>query len=122
MTTKQWVAVHRKHHASCETVEDPHSPIVLGLNKVLFQGADIYRAAAKDKEMVERFSQGTPDDWIERNIYSKHSTMGILKILLPLNIILFGAPGLTMWAVQMAWIPFFAGRCYKWHWALFWVS
>lgn len=107
MVTKQWVAIHRKHHARCETEDDPHSPQILGLRKVLWQGAELYRASAKDKDMVEKFGRGTPDDWLERNVYTRHSAKGIL-IMMALNLVLFGPIGLTIWAVQMVWIPFWA--------------
>ena len=107
METKAWAAIHRKHHARCETAEDPHSPQVLGLSKVLWEGAELYRKEAKNAETLARYGQGTPDDWIERNIYTPYSAKGIL-LMLAINLILFGIPGLTIWAVQMAWIPFFA--------------
>jgi stearoyl-CoA desaturase (delta-9 desaturase) len=107
MVTKQWTAIHRKHHARCETPDDPHSPQVLGLNKVLWEGAELYRLEGKNQETLDRFGQGTPDDWMERNIYSKHSVLGI-SIMLITNVVLFGAIGLTIWAVQMIWIPLFA--------------
>ena len=107
MVTKQWVAIHRKHHARCETKEDPHSPQILGIGKVFFRGAELYREAALDSEMVERYSKGTPDDWMERNVYIKHDWLGIL-LMLGIDILLFGLPGLTIWAIQMAWIPLFA--------------
>lgn len=107
MTTKVWVAIHRKHHARCETAEDPHSPQVLGIKKVFFEGAELYRTAAKDKEMIERYSHGTPNDWLERNVYIKYDQMGIVAMLV-IDLLLFGLPGLTMWAVQMIWIPLFA--------------
>jgi len=106
METKAWTAIHRKHHAKCETAEDPHSPQMLGINKVLWQGADLYKSEALNQETLERFGKGTPDDWLERNIY-KHSTYGI-GLTLIINIILLGVPGITVWAIQMAWIPFFA--------------
>ncbi len=107
MYTKTWVAVHRKHHAKCETVDDPHSPRILGIKKVLWQGAELYRVAGKDAKMLERYGKGTPSDFLERNIYGKHERIGILSML-AINIILFGAIGITVWAIQMAWIPFFA--------------
>lgn len=107
METRQWIAIHRKHHATCETAEDPHSPIILGLRKVLFQGAELYRAAAKDKAMVERYGYAAPNDWIEKNIYSRFSAKGIL-LMLTVDIILFGVYGVTMWAFQMMAIPFLA--------------
>ncbi len=104
MVTKAWAAIHRKHHAKCETAEDPHSPQVLGLKKVFFEGAELYRAEAKNKETLEKYGHGTPDDWIERNLYTPHSAKGIVLMLL-INVALFGPIGLTIWAVQMAWIP-----------------
>ncbi|MCW3479382.1 fatty acid desaturase [Neisseriaceae bacterium JH1-16] len=107
MVTKEWVAIHRKHHARCETEEDPHSPQVLGINKVLWEGAELYRAACKDREMIEKFGRGTPDDWLERNVYTRHSGKGIF-VMLAINLALFGPAGLSIWAVQMVWIPFWA--------------
>ncbi|TIC85385.1 acyl-CoA desaturase [Crenobacter intestini] len=105
--TKEWAAIHRKHHARCETAEDPHSPQVLGIRKVLWQGAELYRAACKDRAIMEKYGHGTPDDWLERNVYTRYSGKGIVLMLL-INLVLFGAAGLTIWAVQMVWIPFFA--------------
>lgn len=107
MTTKNWVAIHRKHHARCETVDDPHSPQVMGLSKVLFEGAELYRKESKNQETLDRYGQGTPDDWIERKIYVPHTSKGIFYML-GIDLILFGVPGVTVWAVQMIWIPFFA--------------
>ena len=107
METKQWTAVHRKHHARCETEEDPHSPVVLGIEKVMWQGADMYKIESKNAETLEKFGQGTPDDWMERNIYSTHSVAGIATMMI-INLALFGFIGMTIWAVQMMWIPFFA--------------
>ncbi|TCP08480.1 stearoyl-CoA desaturase (delta-9 desaturase) [Crenobacter luteus] len=107
MVTKEWVAIHRKHHARCETEDDPHSPQVLGIKKVLWQGAELYRAACKDRESIEKFGRGTPDDWLERNIYTRHSGKGIF-IMMAIDLALFGPIGLTIWAVQMVWIPFWA--------------
>lgn len=107
MITRQWVAVHRKHHAACETADDPHSPQVLGLKKVLWQGAELYREAANDKALVERFGHGTPDDLVERNLYTRFNFLGV-SLLLVVDFILFGVPGIAVWAVQMVWIPFFA--------------
>ncbi len=104
METKHWAAIHRKHHARCETVEDPHSPQILGITKVLREGAELYRAEAKNQETLDKYGSGTPEDWVERNIYSKHSSYGI-RLMLIINVILFGPLGLTIWAVQMAWIP-----------------
>ena len=106
MVTKQWTAIHRKHHAKCETPEDPHSPQIVGLKKVLWQGAELYRAEAKNDETMKRYGAGTPDDWMEHHVYS-HSVVGV-SILMIMNIILFGPIGLTIWAVQMVWIPFWA--------------
>ncbi|MDA8361839.1 MAG: transposase [Gammaproteobacteria bacterium] len=107
MTTKHWVAIHRKHHARCETEEDPHSPQVLGLRKVLWQGAELYRAASRDQETLDKYGHNTPDDWLERHIYSRHSVSGITTMFL-IDVICFGPLGLTIWAIQMMWIPFFA--------------
>jgi stearoyl-CoA desaturase (delta-9 desaturase) len=104
MVTKAWASIHRKHHAKCETPEDPHSPQVLGLKKVFFEGAELYRSEAKNQETLEKYGHGTPDDWMERNIYTPHSGKGIVLMAL-INIALFGPIGLTIWAVQMAWIP-----------------
>ena len=107
MVTKEWAAIHRKHHAKCETEEDPHSPQTRGINKVLWEGAELYREAARDRELVERYGHGTPDDWVERHIYSRHSVLGV-SILLIADVLLFGVAGAAVWAVQMAWIPFLA--------------
>ncbi len=104
MVTKEWVAIHRKHHAKCETEEDPHSPQIHGIRKVLLGGSELYRAASKDKELLAKYGHGTPDDWIERNLYTKHSALGITLMAI-IDIVLFGPIGLTIWAVQMLWIP-----------------
>jgi stearoyl-CoA desaturase (delta-9 desaturase) len=104
MVTKEWAAIHRKHHAKCETIDDPHSPQVLGINTVLSRGAELYRAEAKNKETIEKFGHGTPDDWIEKNLYSKYQWQGVALMLI-IDVILFGALGATVWAVQMLWIP-----------------
>jgi stearoyl-CoA desaturase (delta-9 desaturase) len=104
MVTKAWAAIHRKHHAKCETAEDPHSPQVMGLKKVFFEGAELYRAEARNPETLEKYGHGTPDDWIERKVYTPHSGKGIVLMLL-IDVALFGPIGLTIWAVQMAWIP-----------------
>ena len=104
MVTKAWAAIHRKHHAKCETPEDPHSPQVLGLKKVFFEGSELYRAEAKNLETLEKYGHGTPDDWLERNLYTSRSGLGI-KLMLIIDVALFGPIGLTIWAVQMAWIP-----------------
>ncbi|MDI3512798.1 MAG: hypothetical protein PWP40_27 [Rhodocyclaceae bacterium] len=106
MVTKEWAAIHRKHHAKCETEEDPHSPQTRGLRKVLWEGAELYRAEAKNQETLQRYGHGTPDDWLERNVY-RHSVLGV-SIMLVIDVIAFGALGLTIWAVQMVWIPFWA--------------
>jgi len=107
MVTKQWVAIHRKHHARCEREGDPHSPMLYGIGRVLFRGAELYRNEASNEETLKKFGHGTPDDWVERNIYSRHTTLGIF-IMLAIDLALFGAVGLTVWAIQMAWIPFWA--------------
>lgn len=102
--TKEWVSIHRKHHAKCETSEDPHSPQAHGIKTVLFKGAELYRAESKNKETMSKFGHGTPNDWIERNLYTRFSWQGV-GLMLVLNLALFGAAGLAVWAVQMAWIP-----------------
>lgn len=107
MSTQAWVAIHRKHHAKCETIEDPHSPQIRGLKKVLLEGAELYRIEAKNAKTLARYAQGTPDDWVEHHLYSKHTILGILLTLI-IDLLLLGIPGLTVWAIQMAWIPFFA--------------
>ncbi|MEJ2330151.1 MAG: fatty acid desaturase [Gammaproteobacteria bacterium] len=107
MVTREWVAVHRKHHAKCETEEDPHSPQVEGLSKVLWKGAWLYRKASQDSETLEKYGRGTPDDWLERNIYARMPWLGVSSMLL-IDLLLFGLPGLLVWGVQMLWIPFWA--------------
>jgi len=107
MVTKQWAAIHRKHHAKCETSDDPHSPQIFGLRKVLLQGTELYRREALNAETLSRFGHGTPEDWLERNVYARHSVLGI-GLMLVIQIVLFGPIGITIWAVQMAWIPLFA--------------
>ena len=107
MITKQWAAIHRKHHARCETADDPHSPQVLGIKKVMWEGAELYRVACKDQSIMDKFGHGAPDDWLERNIYTKHNGKGIV-LMAVIDVLLFGPIGLTIWAVQMAWIPFWA--------------
>jgi stearoyl-CoA desaturase (Delta-9 desaturase) len=107
MVTKNWTAIHRKHHAKCETAEDPHSPQVEGINKVLWEGAELYRKEAKNAETKEKYGRGTPDDWLERHVYSIHDRIGIGSMLV-INFVLFGFVGISIWAIQMAWIPFFA--------------
>ena len=106
MVTREWAAIHRKHHAKCETEEDPHSPQTRGIRKVMWEGAELYRAEAKNQETLQRYGHGTPDDWLERNVY-RHSVLGV-SIMLVIDVIAFGALGLTIWAVQMAWIPLWA--------------
>ncbi len=107
METKKWVSIHRKHHAKCETDEDPHSPQTRGIKKVFFEGAELYREEAKNQDTMHRYGQGTPDDWLERHVYTQHSAAGVVLMLL-IDLVLFGIPGITIWALQMAWIPFFA--------------
>jgi stearoyl-CoA desaturase (delta-9 desaturase) len=107
MVTREWVAVHRKHHAKCETPGDPHSPQVYGIWRVLFRGVGLYRDAALDEEMVALYGRGTPDDWLERKIYSRRRFSGIF-VMLAIDVVLFGLPGLVVWLVQMFWIPFWA--------------
>jgi stearoyl-CoA desaturase (delta-9 desaturase) len=107
MQTRDWVAIHRKHHAKCETAEDPHSPQVKGLRTVLWRGAELYIAEKSNAETTARYGHGTPDDWLERNVYSRWSWQGC-GVMLVLDVLLFGAAGLAVWGVQMLWIPFFA--------------
>lgn len=107
MVTKEWAAIHRKHHAKCETPEDPHSPQVEGIDKVMWEGAELYRRAANDREIMEKYGHGTPDDWVERHVYTRRSQWGIGLMFL-IDVLLFGPIGITIWAVQMAWIPIFA--------------
>ena len=108
MVTKEWAAIHRKHHAKCETAEDPHSPQVLGLNRVLWGGVLLYVKESRNRDTIERYGHGTPDDWLERRIYTPYQKTGIV-VMLVLDIVLFGAiPGVLIWGAQMAWIPFWA--------------
>jgi stearoyl-CoA desaturase (delta-9 desaturase) len=104
MVTKEWVAIHRKHHAKCETEEDPHSPVTRGIQTVLWTGAELYRTESRNQETLEKYSHGVPDDWVERNVYSRYVWQGV-GLMLILDLFLFGAVGATVWAVQMAWIP-----------------
>ena len=106
MVTKEWAAIHRKHHAKCETADDPHSPQTRGIRKVLWEGAELYRAEANNPETLQRYGHGTPDDWLERNVY-RRALVGV-SLMLIIDVIAFGAVGLTIWAVQMAWIPLWA--------------
>ena len=105
--TKEWASIHRKHHAKCEQAEDPHSPHVYGIKTVLLQGAELYRAESKNKETMARYGHGTPDDWIERNLYTRFSWQGV-GLMMIIDLTLFGAAGLAVWAVQMAWTPIMA--------------
>jgi stearoyl-CoA desaturase (delta-9 desaturase) len=107
MVTREWVGVHRRHHARCETPEDPHSPQIVGLPKVLWEGAELYRDAIVDEELVRRYSHGTPEDWLERHVYGKLRWHGV-GLMLVIDFALFGVAGVALWAVQMLWIPFWA--------------
>jgi len=107
MLTREWVAVHRKHHAKCETADDPHSPVVFGLKKVLLEGAELYQVHARDFETQEKYGRGTPDDWLERNLYTKHRNWGIIALIV-LDLLLFGVPGIIILAVQLLAMPLFA--------------
>jgi len=107
IVTREWVAVHRKHHARCETTEDPHSPVIYGLKKVLLEGAELYQAVARDPELQAKFGRGTPNDWLERNLYARHRNKGIVLMVLA-DLLLFGVPGIIIIAVQMLAIPVMA--------------
>ncbi len=107
MVTREWVAVHRKHHAKCETVDDPHSPQVKGIWRVLLGGLGLYQIATRDAQTIEHYGNGTPDDWLERHVYSRHPMLGIL-LMAAIDVLLFGMPGLIIFAVQMLWIPLWA--------------
>ena len=107
MVTKQWVAIHRKHHRFTDVEGDPHSPLVYGIKRVFFKGAGLYHSASKDTEMIQQYGVGTPDDWIEKNLYTAHSRLGIL-LMLVIDLLLFGPWGFVVWGVQMLWIPFWA--------------
>lgn len=107
IVTRQWVAVHRKHHAKCETEDDPHSPQVQGLRRILWQGREVYREATCQQTILDKYGNGTPDDWLERNLYGRLPIVGIMSMLI-IDLVLFGAIGLTIFAVQMIWIPFWA--------------
>jgi stearoyl-CoA desaturase (delta-9 desaturase) len=104
MVTKEWVAIHRKHHAKCETADDPHSPVTKGIRTVLLEGSELYRAEAANRETLAKYGHGTPNDWLERHVYSRYTFYGISLMLL-IDVALFGAIGVTVWAVQMLWIP-----------------
>ena len=107
MVTKEWVAVHRKHHQSSDTVDDPHSPQIYGIWTVLFGGAGLYVKAKRDRDMVEKLGVGAPDDWMEQNVYSRYPKLGFTLMFI-IDVLLFGWPGVLVWAVQMSWIPFWA--------------
>ena len=118
MVTREWVAIHRKHHAKCETEEDPHSPVTRGIKTVMTRGAELYRSEAKNEETIKKFSHGVPDDWMERNVYSRRSVWGV-SLMMIIDLALFGVVGMSVWAVQMVWIPFWAagvinGACHYW--------
>ncbi len=106
MVTREWTAIHRKHHAACETDEDPHSPVVQGIGEIFWRGAEAYREASHDQSIMDRFGSGCPDDWLERHVYAR-SALGVALMLI-IDVALFGVLGLTVWAVQMLWIPIFA--------------
>jgi len=108
MVTKQWVAIHRKHHAKCETEQDPHSPIVMGINTVMWSGAELYRKEGDRQETLDVYGHNTPDDWLENNLYSGRTNKLGIALMLVIDVLLFGPIGITVWAVQMAWIPFWA--------------
>jgi stearoyl-CoA desaturase (delta-9 desaturase) len=107
MVTKQWVAIHRKHHRFSDQPGDPHTPHVYGIWRVLFGGAGLYHSASKDADMIQQYGVGTPDDWVERNVYTAHSRLGIM-LMLAIDLLLFGPVGVIVWGVQMLWIPFWA--------------
>jgi stearoyl-CoA desaturase (delta-9 desaturase) len=107
MVTKQWVAIHRKHHQKSDQEGDPHSPQIYGIWRVLFKGWILYHDASKDRDMIEKLGIGTPDDWIERKLYTPHSRLGIL-LMLVVDLVLFGPWGLVVWGIQMIWIPLWA--------------
>ena len=104
MITREWTAIHRKHHAATETEEDPHSPRIKGFGEILWRGTEAYREAARDSAIMERYGSGCPDDWLERNLYTKHAMLGII-LMAAVDVALFGLVGISVWAVQMLWIP-----------------
>jgi len=104
MVTKEWTAIHRKHHAKCEHEGDPHSPHIFGIKKVFYEGAELYRAEAKNLETLERYGHNTPNDWIERNVYTRHSALGV-SLMLIINVVLFGGVGAAVWALQITDCP-----------------
>jgi len=107
MRTADWVAIHRKHHAKVETIDDPHSPAVFGIKNVLFRGADLYHDEKDNKETIDKYSQNCPKDWVEKQIYTGRNNYGILLLFIS-NILLFGVVGIIIWSIQMAWTPIFA--------------
>lgn len=107
MVTKQWVAVHRKHHAKVETEEDPHSPYIKGIHTVLWRGTELYKTEARNPDTIQNYGHGTPEDWLERHLYARLSILGVSTMAV-LDLALFGVYGITMWAVQMLWIPLLA--------------
>ncbi len=107
MITKEWVAIHRKHHAKVETEEDPHSPVTKGIGNVFWRGVELYREARTLRADIDQYGRGAPDDWIERHLYTPHANLGP-AVLFFVNLLLFGLPGVALWAIQMAWIPFWA--------------
>ena len=107
MITREWAAIHRKHHAKCETEEDPHSPQIKGIGTVFWRGVELYREARNDRESIEKYGKGCPDDWIERHLYTPHATKGPTALLF-ISFALFGFAGIAIWALQMLWIPFWA--------------
>lgn len=118
MVTKEWVAIHRKHHQASDTEKDPHSPKVYGIWRVLFGGAFLYAKASRNKMLIQELGHGTPNDWIEENLYTQHSRLGILLMLI-IDLVLFGPWGFVIWGIQMIWIPFWAagvvnGLCHWW--------
>ncbi|HEX5055146.1 MAG TPA: fatty acid desaturase [Gammaproteobacteria bacterium] len=108
MSTLEWVSIHRKHHAKCETEDDPHSPRFFGIRKVFFQGAELYRKESKNQETLSKYSHGVPNDWLERKLYYGRLSVAGVSLLLPLQVLLVGPIGITIWAIQMIWIPFHA--------------
>jgi len=107
MITKEWVAVHRKHHRFSDVEGDPHSPHVFGIKTIFLTGVTLYSRAAQDQDMINQYGVGTPDDWLERRVYTPWNWGGILSLLI-INMILFGGWGALIWVIQMLWIPFWA--------------
>ena len=107
MITREWVAIHRKHHAKVETEEDPHSPVTKGISQVFWRGVELYREARAQRADIEQYGRGAPEDWVERHVYTPHANLGPV-LLFAVNTVLFGLPGIALWAIQMAWIPFWA--------------